>query len=483
MRRLFTRLGTLSSITFAIGMYAQKGNIGINTVIPKATLDIQANPNIPTDENVGILIPRVSKERISQITNPETSTMVYVNDASFISTDPKVINITQEGFYYYNGTEWSTGLGNDTNIYNQDGTLTASRTVNMNGKNLIFTPSGGRIAVGVPNPSKGRLEVGGNTVSLGGYTAYRHLQAPHAHGTYMNLTAHGGSYESPNFLKKGDALGAFTSRDAKSQFESETAGNVQYGGSEIYAHATEDFTSTNKGSNLSLSTTANGTSQSKVRMLIDHNGNIGMNTVQPTVSLEIKGSPDDTKALDGIMIPKLTGDQLSYKTYTPAQQGTLLYVTEAASASRRIGQTTQVTTSGYYSFNGTHWVNSGITTQSNGGNTIGVQGANYPKVTYTCDSNNVGQVLISVEGYFECIRRNNSFDEEYPVYYYHWSYTGIGYSANGTPISLTTESTPSSGIVSPGAVVFQRTDIYGIGAGVHTSSNLPSLSAKVLIKP
>ncbi len=478
MKRIFLFLGTLA----ISGLYAQQTQVGINTSAPKATLDIRANPNAVAGTSEGILIPRISKEKVAQMTTPETSTLIYVNDISFTTTEPKVAHITKVGFYHYNGTEWIAGLGDDTSIYTQNGTLTENRAVDLNNNKLLFTGDGS-IGINVPNPNKGRLEVGGRAVALGGYLAYRHLAAPHAHGTFMNLTANGGTYDVPNFLKKGDALGAFTSRDAKSQFESDAAGNLQYGGSEIYAHATENFSTTNKGSNLSLMTTANGTSQSKVRMLIDHNGNIGVNTTTPSVTLDVKGFPETPSALDGLMMPKLTGDQLSYKTYTPTEQGTLVYVTAPASPARRIGQTQNVTAVGYYSFNGTHWVNSGITTQSNGGNTIGVQGANYPKVTYTCKSNNVGQVLISVEGYFECIRRNSSFDEEYPVYYYHWSYTGIGYSANGTPISMTTESTPSSDIVSPGAVVFQRTDIYGIGAGVHTSSNLPSLSAKVIIKP
>ena len=66
------------------------------------------------------------------------------------------------------------------------------------------------------------------------------------------------------------------------------------------------------------------------------------------------GKPTEATSLDGIIAPRLTGEQVRAKTYTTDQEGALVYVTAADTAPA--GQTIDVTAPGYYYFNGTKWV-------------------------------------------------------------------------------------------------------------------------------
>lgn len=66
----------------------------------------------------------------------------------------------------------------------------------------------------------------------------------------------------------------------------------------------------------------------------------GINTLNPRATLEVAASPADPAKTDGVIAPKLTGDQLKAKDnlYDADQTGT------------------HVTAPGYYCFDGTVWV-------------------------------------------------------------------------------------------------------------------------------
>lgn len=87
-------------------------------------------------------------------------------------------------------------------------------------------------------------------------------------------------------------------------------------------------------------------------LVIDSNQNVGIGTSSPTVNLEVKGNPTVTTSLDGVIPPKLTGDQLKAKTYTVAQDGALVFVTEPASEINLTNQTENVNMVGLYYFDG-----------------------------------------------------------------------------------------------------------------------------------
>lgn len=86
-------------------------------------------------------------------------------------------------------------------------------------------------------------------------------------------------------------------------------------------------------------------------------GQVGIQTETPQATLDVAGNPADAASLDGIIAPRLTGEELRAKTYTSAQTGALVYVTAADTVPS--GQTEDVTSAGYYYFDGTKWVAAG----------------------------------------------------------------------------------------------------------------------------
>ena len=83
-------------------------------------------------------------------------------------------------------------------------------------------------------------------------------------------------------------------------------------------------------------------------------GNVGINTPDPKATLDVAGSPTITTKLDGVIAPRITGEQLRLKTYTTDQTGAIVYVTEAAIAPLD-NQVIKVSASGYYYFDGNIW--------------------------------------------------------------------------------------------------------------------------------
>lgn len=84
-------------------------------------------------------------------------------------------------------------------------------------------------------------------------------------------------------------------------------------------------------------------------------GNVGINTVTPATTLDVVGQPQTAAILDGVIAPRLNGDQLNAKSYTTAQKGALVYVNASASSDKQIGQTINVNSPGYYYFDGNIW--------------------------------------------------------------------------------------------------------------------------------
>jgi hypothetical protein len=80
---------------------------------------------------------------------------------------------------------------------------------------------------------------------------------------------------------------------------------------------------------------------------------VGIGTTTPSTTLEVIGVPASPGVLDGVRMPNLTGDQLSAKTYTAAQAGTIVYVTAADATPS--GATINVNSAGFYYFTGTVW--------------------------------------------------------------------------------------------------------------------------------
>ena len=82
-------------------------------------------------------------------------------------------------------------------------------------------------------------------------------------------------------------------------------------------------------------------------------GQVGINTQNPEATLEVVGKPNDTNHYDGIIPPRITGNQLAAKTYSIAKKGAVVFATSPAS--NLSGQVINIKESGLYFFDGTIW--------------------------------------------------------------------------------------------------------------------------------
>ena len=82
-------------------------------------------------------------------------------------------------------------------------------------------------------------------------------------------------------------------------------------------------------------------------------GRVGINTSTPAATLDVTASPSILTRIDGFIAPRLKGSELDAKDglYTTAQDGAIVYVTEAVSGGK--DKTTNVTSIGYYYFDKT----------------------------------------------------------------------------------------------------------------------------------
>ena len=152
MKKNFLTLSIIASIfSYAQNQDAIKGRMGINTTSPRATLDIVAEDS---DTNPGVIVPNITDEnnpkkvdpnitdkdarvfnqfkKLEKVVNGETkdfaeSTLIYVkgvekpkkettdqekNRAQFdnkridIDKNSKTEEVSQKGFYYYDGKDW-----------------------------------------------------------------------------------------------------------------------------------------------------------------------------------------------------------------------------------------------------------------------------------------------------------------------------------------------------------------------------------------
>ncbi len=91
-------------------MYSQ---VGIDTQLPKATLDVVSSPNDPNKID-GVIAPRLKGSEIkakgSLYTAEQNAAIIYITEPlTAATTDDKTINITSIGYYYFDKNLGSAG--------------------------------------------------------------------------------------------------------------------------------------------------------------------------------------------------------------------------------------------------------------------------------------------------------------------------------------------------------------------------------------
>ncbi|REC79201.1 hypothetical protein DRF60_07900 [Chryseobacterium elymi] len=145
--------------------------VGINTENPHATLDVSSSASDPTKTD-GIIAPRLTgnelKAKDRLYTSQLQGAIIYATSAANPTTI-KTVNVTQEGYYYFDGNIWirfssesPVGSGDDISIYKDNGSLTGNRNANLNGFNLAFTGTG-NFGIGTTANPVEKLEVVGDS--------------------------------------------------------------------------------------------------------------------------------------------------------------------------------------------------------------------------------------------------------------------------------------------------------------------------------
>lgn len=90
---------------------------------------------------------------------------------------------------------------------------------------------------------------------------------------------------------------------------------------------------------------------------------VGINNTVPKATLDVSGMADDPSRIDGVIAPRITGDQLKSKDqlYTASQDGTIVYVTQPLASDQTTPKTVNILEKGYYHFDasrgpGGEWV-------------------------------------------------------------------------------------------------------------------------------
>ncbi len=104
---------------------------------------------------------------------------------------------------------------------------------------------------------------------------------------------------------------------------------------------------------------------------------VGINTTDPKATLDVVAKATDATTAEGIIAPRLTGNELKGKDalYNTDQKGAIIYATAAASPTT--AKTINITTAGYYYFDGSVWkafASGGTFTQTDDWHTTGNAG-------------------------------------------------------------------------------------------------------------
>lgn len=152
----------LGALTISSLAYSQ---VGINTETPKATLDVVASPDMP-ERIDGFIAPRLEGNELSAkdalYTADQLGAIVYAKSAASPTT-AKTVNVTQAGYYYFDGTVWvKVGKEDGIEPWYVENTTTKANDNNQN----IY--QNGNVGVGdfAGSATQANLHVKGNVLDV-----------------------------------------------------------------------------------------------------------------------------------------------------------------------------------------------------------------------------------------------------------------------------------------------------------------------------
>jgi hypothetical protein len=177
-----------------------------------------------------------------------------------------------------------------------DGVNKSFEVKDSNSNTLLSVYKNKMISINNPDPYAGSIfdssnykilmDIEGSMLTRGHFYNFVSLNKIN-HPVFFGSAYRGTDIRNPQFVLQGDVLNSFVSRDLKSNLES--IGN-SYGGADIFIKATENYSSSNKGSKIEFYSTKNGENTEKLRLTIDQDGAIVIGSIKATEQLELGGA-------------------------------------------------------------------------------------------------------------------------------------------------------------------------------------------------
>lgn len=266
-------LFSFSSLAQSVGIFGS-ANLGVNNT--------GANGNLSSVFDIsstsrGLLIPRVTEcqrtvaacaggmlDGLGNLPAAAQGLLVYQTDGT-------------EGFYYNTSTTTSPAWVQIAS--------SGSSPWTRSGTNVYLTNSTDNVGIGNSSPgSKLWIQDDGQCTAVSFVAT--NVTGPMGFGSVRAK----GTLAVPLAVQTGDQLGAFT-------FAGFDGTGIGPPTAAMTAAATENFTATNKGSQLHFSTTLNGTTALTPRMTIDQNGYVGIGTTGPSSQFHIYGTFDPVQMM------------------------------------------------------------------------------------------------------------------------------------------------------------------------------------------
>lgn len=287
------------------------GRVGIGTSTPTAALAIQnlntsgneiefLSNNFNADIHANSQLNIGSTNTVNFLTSGSTKLHIANNGNVGIGTMSPTASLELVGQIKINGgspglgkilTSDAAGLGswqNATQLFS------AGTGINFSGNliNSVWTALGsniynnntGNVGIGTTTPDT-ELEVVSDSQSLPRGLTITQYHSDYNRDAQLWIRKARGTESNPQPVLSGDELGfiKFKGYDNSNGFHTSDQ-------TEIGAVAAENFSSTGNGSYLKFMTTPIGSVYGSERMRINHNGNIGINTTNPSSKLDVDGT-------------------------------------------------------------------------------------------------------------------------------------------------------------------------------------------------
>jgi hypothetical protein len=279
-KKFIKNIKNMKKIVLFLGVVVVQSSfaqVGISTESPKATLDVVAKPNDITKTD-GFIAPRLTGNELKAkdllYGTDQLGAIIYATAAASPVT-PKTINVTQVGYYYFDGSLWikiTDGNSGTIEPWNVSGTNTPAA---LNTQDIYQM---GKIGINSKTPSAALHILNDNkTTADDNIIIDSYNTTP---GSEFFFRGARGTEALPQNLQNDDNIGAFHFRPYfNGAFQNTSSIVARYKGD-----------GTTNLSNMFFN--ASGST----RMFIQEYGHVGINTTAPEKQLEVVGDFRASKA-------------------------------------------------------------------------------------------------------------------------------------------------------------------------------------------